>query len=274
MAEKVRNESSNGQDVVPTDQGSSSHLTRKLSIITSILLFLAVIFLIVVEIGSTSVGNLTSIYFLRLNLSRIVPSSVPNAVLLNTIAQSIGLHDFYQVGLWNFCEGNVGGGITHCGKPHTLYWFDPVSILLNELLAGATIAIPAQVVTYLHILKVASQVMFGLFMTGIVLCFVVAILLPFCRRGAAIFGASVGTLLACLCTTLATIIATAIFTIITIAATSVTELNIGAEVGKLMLGLMWTASGLTIVAFLLQSTLCCCCRKRRRRENPKKSETV
>ena len=30
---------------------------------------------------------------------------MPNASLINSIAQSIGLHDFYQVGLWNFCEG-------------------------------------------------------------------------------------------------------------------------------------------------------------------------
>jgi hypothetical protein len=31
--------------------------------------------------------------------------NVPNAVLINSIARTIGLHDFYQVGLWNFCEG-------------------------------------------------------------------------------------------------------------------------------------------------------------------------
>jgi len=126
------------QDGVPTDSRSSSHLTRKLSIVISVLLFLAVIFLILVEIGSTSVGNLASIYFIRLNLSRIVPSTIPNAVLLNTIAQSLGLHDYYQVGLWNFCEGYLNVGINKCSKPQTLYWFDPVSIILNELLAGAT----------------------------------------------------------------------------------------------------------------------------------------
>lgn len=29
----------------------------------------------------------------------------PNSRLLNSVARSLGLHDFYQVGLWNFCEG-------------------------------------------------------------------------------------------------------------------------------------------------------------------------
>jgi hypothetical protein len=116
-----------------------THLTRNVSIISAFLFFVAVIFLILVEIGSTHLTpTLTSIYFLRLDLSQIVPATIPNAVLLNTIAQSIGLHDYYQVGLWNFCEGYQGQGITTCSKPETLYWFDPVSIILNELLAGAT----------------------------------------------------------------------------------------------------------------------------------------
>lgn len=50
---------------------------------------------------------LSDIYFFRLDLSDIIPLSVPNARLINSIAQSIGLHDFYQVGLWNFCEGFI-----------------------------------------------------------------------------------------------------------------------------------------------------------------------
>jgi hypothetical protein len=67
-----------------------------------------------------------------------VPSSVPNFRLLNTIAQTLGLHDFYQVGLWGFCEGYKNEGVTFCSKPQTLYWFNPVEILRNELLAGAS----------------------------------------------------------------------------------------------------------------------------------------
>jgi len=51
---------------------------------------------------------LSEIYFFKLDLADIIPTSVPNASLINSIAQSIGLHDFYQVGLWNFCEGYEG----------------------------------------------------------------------------------------------------------------------------------------------------------------------
>lgn len=105
----------------------------------SLLYLLAWIFLVLVEVGN--VANrpvLRDTYFLKLDLSNIIPLSVPNAVFINSIARSIGLHDFYQVGLWNFCEGYDNTGITGCSKPEVLYWFDPVRILVNELLSGAT----------------------------------------------------------------------------------------------------------------------------------------
>lgn len=114
------------------------------ALISSFLLLLSVIFLILVEVGNTSVGStLNKIYFLKLDISNIIPVSVPNAVLINSIAQSLGLHDFYTVGLWNYCQGYNGQGTTSCSNTETLYWFNPVEIIQSQLLAGATIALPA-----------------------------------------------------------------------------------------------------------------------------------
>lgn len=105
----------------------------------SLLYLIAWVFLVLVEIGSLSNKPvLRDIYFLKLDLSNLIPLSVPNAVFINSIARSIGLHDFYQVGLWDFCEGYDDTGITYCSNPQTLYFFDPITILLNELLQGAT----------------------------------------------------------------------------------------------------------------------------------------
>lgn len=105
----------------------------------SLLYLLAFIFLILVVTGNLKDRLLLrDAYFLKIDLSDIVPQSVPNASLLNSIARTIGLHDFYQVGLWNFCEGYMDEGITFCSKPQKLYFFNPVEILLDELLAGAT----------------------------------------------------------------------------------------------------------------------------------------
>jgi len=108
-------------------------------IITSLLLLVSVIFLILVEIGNTSKsGALPSIYFIKLNLSQIFPTTLPNATLLNSIAQTLGLHDFYQVGLWNYCEGYNGQGVTGCSHSVAAYWFNPVAIIQSELVAGAS----------------------------------------------------------------------------------------------------------------------------------------
>lgn len=112
---------------------------KKWALATSFFLFVTFIFLILVNIaGVRNKPVIRNWYFLRLDLSNIVPATVPNFALINTIAQTLGLHDFYQVGLWGFCEGYKGEGVTFCSKPTTLYWFNPVEILRNELLAGAS----------------------------------------------------------------------------------------------------------------------------------------
>ncbi len=114
--------------------------TRKIfAILTSVFLFVAVIFVIMVEIGNTSNRSiLRNIWFIKLNVTNVVPASFAQAGLVNSIARTLGLHDFYQVGLWNFCEGYNSQGVTGCSPTQTLYWFNPVQIIVNELLAGAT----------------------------------------------------------------------------------------------------------------------------------------
>lgn len=109
------------------------------SLFTSFLLLISVVFLILVEVGSTNSSSVRSkIYFIKLNLTNIGTGTTSSTTLSNSIAQTLGLHDFYQVGLWNFCEGDNGSGITGCSTPKTLYWFNPVQIILSELLAGST----------------------------------------------------------------------------------------------------------------------------------------
>lgn len=108
-------------------------------LLRSFLYLVAWIFLLLVVIGNVSNRPVVrQTYFLKMDLSNIVPLSVGSDVLVNSIARSIGLHDFYQVGLWGFCEGYDDTGITHCSKPESLYAFNPVQIILNELLSGAT----------------------------------------------------------------------------------------------------------------------------------------
>ncbi|TKX18717.1 putative SUR7/PalI family protein [Elsinoe australis] len=241
--------------------------TRKIfCLLTSFLLLIAVIFLILVEVGNISVGSsfANSTYFIRLDLTNIIPQSVPNAVLVNSIARTLGLHDFYQVGLWNFCEGYNDQGVTACSAPKTLYWFNPVEIIVNELLAGATIALPTDVTDILDIIRLASNWMFGLFLSGAVLAFVMIFVAPLAlfSRWIALF-TSIFTFLAALFITVASVIATVMFVIMRNAFTSVADLNITSELGTKMFVFMYIACAASILAALIQIGECCCCASRR-----------
>lgn len=109
------------------------------ALIAALLLLISVIFIILVEVGNIGDRAVSrDTYFINLDLSNIVPVSVPNAVLINSIAQTLGLNDFYRVGLWNYCAGNIGEGIITCSKPQTMWWFNPVEIIQSQLLAGAS----------------------------------------------------------------------------------------------------------------------------------------
>ncbi|KAI1389884.1 SUR7/PalI family-domain-containing protein [Hypoxylon trugodes] len=241
--------------------------TRRNAIIVSSFCYLvAVVFLILVEVGNTkSTRVLGDIYFFKLDLSDILPQSAPTSLTLqNSIARTLGLHDFYQVGLWNFCEGYDTDGITHCSTPTNLYWFNPVEILLGELFAGASIALPSDVNDILNILRIASNIMFGFFITGLVLDFVLIFITPvvlYSRWWSLPF--SFVALLATLLVLIATALGTAMSLIFKYALTSQTDLNVNADVGVKMFAFMWIATGFTLLAFIIHAGLGCCCTSRR-----------
>lgn len=240
--------------------------TRKIfGLVTSFFLLITTIFLILVQIAGTSNDAvIREWYFLKIDLAHIIPKSVPNSGLINTIAQSLGLHDWYQVGLWGFCEGYVGEGVTFCSKPQTLYWFNPVEILTNELLAGASISLPADVNDILDLIKMVSQIMFGFFLTSTVLSFVLIFLVPLSifSRWASL-PISILTFINALLCIVASAIATAMFVIFRNVISSVAELNISAEIGTHVFGFMWTASAFALFTWLIHLGQCCCCASRR-----------
>lgn len=204
-----------------------------------------------------------------------MPSDVP---FLNSVARSIGLHDYYQVGLWTYCSGyndENGGNPGYCSKPVPLYWVNPVQIILGELLSGATIQLPGEIVDILDLIKLASNAMFGFFIVGIALTTLYALLLPLSllrsenlrpKTRSCWVGFSLGTIgfFACLFTIVASTLATVMFFIMANVLGSQPELNIKAEVGPSMLAFMWIGSGALLISWLLQSRCGCCCVKVRR----------
>lgn len=82
---------------------------RNTTYVAAFFYLLTLPFLILVSVGNTHINStLNSIYFFKLDVSQIIPISVSNSNLLNSVARSLGLHDFYTVGLWSFCEGYLG----------------------------------------------------------------------------------------------------------------------------------------------------------------------
>ena len=279
-AKKTSSKSASSDDTLP---GYQKPKPTGLRLFTICLYLVSTVFLILVEIGNTS--NLPVIrdtYFLRIGLANIIPEAVPNALFINSIARSIGLHDFYQVGLWDFCEGYIGEGITYCSKPKTLYWFNPVEIILSELLAGASIALPTEVTDVLHIVKTASQWMFACYLVGVCLTFLCIFLVPlgfskqprWSHKAKRIFirqlPLTILTFLALLFTAGPSVIATVMFVIFRNTFTGAADLNITASLGTPMLAFMWIATGLNLIGFVMQLGTCCgvcCCTGRRKAES-------
>ena len=106
--------------------------------------------------------------------------------------------------------------------------------------------------------------MFGLFLTGTCLSFVLIFLMPLSvyTRWLALPVAILAFLNA-LFITAASIIATVMFIIFRNTISGVAELNISAEIGVTMFAFMWIASAFAIFAWLVQMGLCCCCASRR-----------
>lgn len=69
--------------------------------------------------------------------------------------------------------------------------------------------------------------------------------------------------IAALLTTAAAIIGTVMFTIFRNVITSQEGINIGASLGSVMFGFMWTGAAFSILGFAIHLCLSCCCASRR-----------
>lgn len=106
--------------------------------------------------------------------------------------------------------------------------------------------------------------MFGLFLAGACLSFVLMFLLPLSVKSRWVaFVLAIATFFNALFIAVASVIATVMFIIMRNVFQSNNDVNIGAEIGTTMFALMWVASAFAIFACLVQVGLCCCCRSRR-----------
>lgn len=126
------------------------------------------------------------------------------------------------------------------------------------------VQLPQNVSDILNIIKVASRVMFGFFLTGAVLSFIL-IFANFVSVYSRWFALVLGTLnlLNALFITVASVIATVMFVIIKKELQEQNSVDIKAQIGNTMFASMWIASVFAIIAFIVQLSLICCCASRR-----------
>jgi hypothetical protein len=200
--------------------------------------------------------------------------------------------------LWNFCEGyndefvpllplplplelaqelTPRRGITHCSKPKNLYWFNPVQIILGELLYGATIALPSQITTILTLIHIVSNVMFGFFMLGICINFLLIFLSPLVLLSRWYsYHFVTFAFISALLTFAGSTTATVMYVIFQRVITSQKELSIGAKIGGQMFAFMWLGAVFSIAGWIVHFHLAIVSRKKHhdtrkdRREREKK----
>jgi len=266
------------QPVHPFTKAQARRLTRNrkaFAITSSVLFFIALVFLILVQIGGIRNKNILNDWFLfKVDLSHIrITSFSGQPVFTNSLAQTIGLHDFYQVGLWNWCEGYDNEGVTYCAPTTFAYWFNPVEIILSELFAGASITLPDEVYQYLMIIRFASHAMFGCFFAGTIctfLCIFLAPLVLYSRLLSIVIG--IFAFLTMLVVVVASVISTAMWNIFSnIINNDAGELGLEPIIGREMLAFMWVASACAIIAGVIQLCLMCCCTSRRDVKRGKKN---
>lgn len=106
--------------------------------------------------------------------------------------------------------------------------------------------------------------MFGLFLAGICLAFVMIFLTPFSLYSRLLtIPIAIFTTFAALCIIAGSAIATAMFIVFRNTITGVQDVNIGAYIGIKVFVFMWIASAFSMLAMLIQLGECCCCTSRR-----------
>ncbi|KAB8210032.1 SUR7/PalI family-domain-containing protein [Aspergillus parasiticus] len=250
----------------------------------------SLICLVIAGLGCTRAHKAENLYFLRIELQNLTVTShsVIDTTLehfnithldkfiqaLDEVNNTTGLNDFYSIGLWSYCTGNITDNgtykTTYFSKPRGGFWFDPIDTWgLNG--TNTNDFLPGKLKKSLNMYRKAS-----LWMAIIYLIAVIATVLEIMTGLMAVGG---NRLVSCfarllagvslLFTTAMSITSTAIFA--TLAATVKTVLKphgITGHMGRHIYAATWLAVVLSFLASALWLLDCCCCSRRRTTPRP------
>jgi hypothetical protein len=196
---------------------------------------------------------------------------------INSLAQILGVHDFYSAHIMTFCEGyylpgpvpndtvkagTIHKNVTACSNKTAMFTFDPRKTLVTELNESTNGLVdlsdlhwPEKVDDGLAALKAAQRAVFVLYCVSIALIFVAMIMaagsILSSRRLIAAINCATDSL-----AFIAIVIASALVTYIAEKATSVinkygADIGVSADRGNKFLALTWAASAAMFIAVIV-----------------------
>lgn len=121
---------------------------------------------------------------------------------MNKASDQLNLKDFYTVGVWGYCEGNITSSnsyeTTFCSKPKAAFWFNPFEVWGLED-TGVENGLPDSLKKALNTYKAVSKWMFVAYIIAFIATIVELVvgLFAICSR----WGSCVTSLVAGVCLT-------------------------------------------------------------------------
>jgi hypothetical protein len=150
--------------------------------------------------GSTSNHSpINQIYLFQMNITGAT-SAVNSQITSETSLESLGLSDIYTFGMWGYCRGssNSNGDYTPtwCSEPKSMYMFNPVDTLENELNDKYSITLPSEFTNYISTIRTVTKMFF---ITSLIGCAAAALtgiftLLSFCSHGISCISMIIGVI--------------------------------------------------------------------------------
>ncbi|KAF4221247.1 hypothetical protein CNMCM8980_003281 [Aspergillus fumigatiaffinis] len=240
--------------------------------------------IIMVGLGCTksSSSTLNNLYFFRADLQNLTTSSsvtsavssalesagvdVSSSDLANALDEAqkqLKIKDFYDIGLWGYCDGDVTSGnykTQNCSKPKAEFYFNPITIWqLND--TGVEDVLPDDLSKALNVYKNVSKWMFIAYIVAFVATIVELVvgLFAICSR----WGSCVTSLVSAvsfLFITAASVTSTALFTVLkgTFNA-ALKDYGIKGYMGKNIYVATWLAVAFSLAGSLFWIISSCCC---------------
>ncbi|CAI7664502.1 unnamed protein product [Penicillium bialowiezense] len=249
-----------------------------------VLTIASLICIIMVGLGCTkaSSSTLNDLYFMRLDLSNMSSNSdaittIENKLseagidvsdsditkLINTLQDDSTIADFYDIGLWGYCQGNITNNkdtVSSCTKPKAEFYFNPSDVLgvseseLEEELGSSVKKI-------MKVYKAVSKWMFIAYLVAfIATCaqILVGIFAIFSRWGSCV--TTIVSIVSFLFTLGASLTSTIMFSIAKGSlGTAMEAYGIEVSMGKNIYAATWLAVAFSLGGTLFWMFSTCCC---------------